>query len=166
MFEPKMRAQKVIESGLKQALKLTDHVSFRPAYRPVRYRRLFLVSRRRFSRLSGVQVGGNAITMGKKKSSSNAQTSKTAAKAAKKAKAAQKVERKEKRKLGKGKDEFDDDQDLEAILENVSEAFTAFTSPFLANKEHASRSAANGKRRTRLPRNSSKAHPVGEPTRH
>lgn len=70
--------------------------------------------------LGGVQVGGNAITMGKKKSSSNAQTSKAAAKAAKKAKATQKTERKEKRKLGKAKDELDDDQDLEAILENVS----------------------------------------------
>jgi hypothetical protein len=68
----------------------------------------------------GVQVGGNAVTMGKKKASSNVQTSKAAAKAAKKAKAAQKTERKEKRKLGKGKDELDDDQDLEAILENVS----------------------------------------------
>jgi arsenate reductase-like glutaredoxin family protein len=68
-----------------------------------------------------VQVGGNAVTMGKKKASSNVQVSKAAAKAAKKAKAAQKTERKEKRKLGKGKDEFDDDQDLEAILENVSE---------------------------------------------
>ena len=71
--------------------------------------------------LCGVQVGGNAVTMGKKKALSNTQTSKVAAKAAKKAKAAQKTERKEKRKSGKGKDEFDDDQDLEAILENVSD---------------------------------------------
>jgi hypothetical protein len=104
--------------------------------------------------------------MGKKKSLSNVQTSKAAAKAAKKAKATQKTERKEKRKLGKAKDEFDDDQDLEAILENVSEALTAFTSPLLANKEYASRSAANGKRPTRLPRNSSMALLAGEPTRH
>jgi len=112
--------------------------------------------------LGGVQVGGNAITMGKKKS---LQTSKAATKAAKKAKATQKTERKEKRKLGKAKDELDDDQDLEAILENVSEALTAFTSPLLANEEYASRSAANGKRRTRLPRNSLMAHLAGEPTR-
>jgi hypothetical protein len=67
------------------------------------------------------------IFMGKKKAT-NAQTSKMAAKAAKKAKAAQKIERKEKKKTGKAKDEFDDDQDLEAILENVSEHF-AFTPP-------------------------------------
>jgi len=104
--------------------------------------------------------------MGKKKSAANTQTSKAAAKAAKKAKATQKIERKEKRKLGKAKDEFDDDQDLEAILENVSEALTAFTSPLLANREHASRSAANGKRCTRLPRNSSMAHLAAEPMRH
>lgn len=104
--------------------------------------------------------------MGKKKPSSNVQTSKAAAKAAKKAKATQKTERKEKRKLGKAKDEFDDDQDLEAILENVSYALTAFTSPILANEEYPSRSAANGKRRTRLPKNSSMAHLAGEPTRH
>jgi len=81
--------------------------------------------------------------MGKKKSS-NAQTPKVAAKAAKKAKAAQKTERKEKKKSGKAKDEFDDDQDLEAILENVSE-HSALTSPRLANKEFASRFAENGK---------------------
>jgi hypothetical protein len=112
------------------------------------------------------QVGGNAITMGKKKSLSNVQTSKAAARAAKKAKATQKTERKEKRKLGKAKDELDDDQDLEAILENVSEALTAFTSPLLANEEYPSRSAANGKRRTRLPRNLSMAHLAAEPTRH
>jgi hypothetical protein len=116
--------------------------------------------------LGGVQVGDNAITMGKKKSSSNVQTSKAAAKAAKKAKATQKTERREKKKLGKAKDELDDDQDLEAILENVSEALTAFTSPLLANREYTSRSAANGKPRTRLPRNSSMAHLAGEPTRH
>jgi arsenate reductase-like glutaredoxin family protein len=116
--------------------------------------------------LGGFQVCGNDITMGKKKSSSNAQTSKAAAKAAKKARTTQKTERKEKRKLGKAKDEFDDDQDLEAILENVSEALTAFTSPLLANKEYASRFAANGKRRMRLPRNSSMAHLAEEPTRH
>jgi hypothetical protein len=61
--------------------------------------------------------------MGKKKSS-NAQTSKAAAKSAKKAKAARKTERKEKKKQGNAKDEFEDDQDLEAILENVSEHFT------------------------------------------
>jgi arsenate reductase-like glutaredoxin family protein len=60
--------------------------------------------------------------MGKKKLS-NAQTSKAAAKSAKKAKAARKTERKEKKRLGKAKDEFEDDQDLEAILENVSEHF-------------------------------------------
>ena len=60
--------------------------------------------------------------MGKKKSS-NAQTSKAATKAAKKAKAAQKTERREKKKLGKAKDEFEDDQDLEAILENVIRTF-------------------------------------------
>jgi arsenate reductase-like glutaredoxin family protein len=137
-------------------------------YRPVLYRRFSLdfLAVICSSSLGGVQVSGNAITMGKKKSSSNAQTSKAAAKAAKKAKATQKTERKEKRKLGKAKDEFDDDQDLEAILENVSEALTAFTSPLLANKEYASRSAANGKRRTRLPRNSSMAHLAGEPTQH
>ena len=45
---------------------------------------------------------------------------KAAAKAAKKAKAAAKVERKEKKKVGKGHDEEDDGEDLEAILENVS----------------------------------------------
>ncbi len=164
-----MRAQKSHRVWLEASLE-----AYGPCVLPVRLPArslpaIFLLPRPTppfFSRLSGVQVGGNAVTMGKKKSSSNAQTSKAAAKAAKKAKAAQKTDRKEKRKLGKGKDEFDDDQDLEAILENVSEAFTAFTSPLLANKEHASRSAANGKRCTRLPRNSSKAHPVGEPTRH
>ncbi|KAN0118364.1 galactose oxidase [Russula decolorans] len=63
--------------------------------------------------------------MGKKKSSSNVQTSKAAAKSAKKAKATQKTERKEKRKLGKAKDEFDDDQDLEAILENIRREWEA-----------------------------------------
>ncbi|KAI0287379.1 hypothetical protein BC826DRAFT_1093375 [Russula brevipes] len=62
--------------------------------------------------------------MGKKKISS-AQTSKTAAKAAKKAKAAQKIERKEKKKSGKAKDEFDDDQDLEGILENIRREWEA-----------------------------------------
>lgn len=137
-------------------------------YRPVRYRRFSLDFLAVILQLvlGGFQVGGNAITMGKKKSSSIAQTSKAAAKAAKKARATQKTERKEKRKLGKAKDEFDDDQDLEAILENVSETLTAFASPLLANKEYASRSAANGKQRTRLPRNSPMAHLAGEPTRH
>ncbi|KAI0294029.1 hypothetical protein B0F90DRAFT_1759473, partial [Multifurca ochricompacta] len=56
--------------------------------------------------------------MGKKKVL-NAQTSKAVAKAAKKVRAVQKTERKEKKKLGKGKDELNDDQDLEAILENI-----------------------------------------------
>ena len=47
-------------------------------------------------------------------------STKAAAKAEKKQKAAQKTERKEKKKAGKNKDEFaDDDQDLEAILEQV-----------------------------------------------
>ena len=78
------------------------------------------------------QVISSAIPMGKKKLS-NAQTSKAAAKAAKKAKAAQKTERKEKKKSGKAKDEFDDDQDLEAILENVSK-HSAFASRGLSNK--------------------------------
>ena len=71
--------------------------------------------------------------MGKKKSS-NPQTSKASAKAAKKAKAAQKTERKEKKKSGKAKDEFEDDQDLEAILENVSDHST-FAWHGLSNKE-------------------------------
>ncbi|KAH9980749.1 hypothetical protein BJV74DRAFT_887573 [Russula compacta] len=62
--------------------------------------------------------------MGKKKTSIS-QTSKVAAKAAKKAKAAQKTERKEKKKSGKAKDEFDDDQDLEAILENIRREWEA-----------------------------------------
>ncbi|KAI9462684.1 galactose oxidase [Russula earlei] len=62
--------------------------------------------------------------MGKKKSS-NTQTSKVAAKIAKKSKAAQKTERKEKKKTGKAKDEFDDDQDLEAILENIRREWEA-----------------------------------------
>jgi ribosomal protein L12E/L44/L45/RPP1/RPP2 len=83
---------------------------FRPAYRPL------LTG---FSESSIFQLIGNAILMGKKKASS-AQASKAAAKAAKKAKAAQKIERKEKKKSGKAKDEFEDDQDLEAILENVT----------------------------------------------
>lgn len=98
--------------------------------------------------------------MGKKKSSIS-QTSKVAAKAAKKAKAAQKTERKEKKKSGKAKDEFDDDQDLEAILENVLE-HSAFPSPSLANKEFASRSAENGKRHTLLLRSLSKGRRAGE----
>src|SRR6266436_1182136 len=151
MLEPMIRGQKN-HSNLRR---VTECLSG-PLYRPDRCRRF---SRPRFLicslSLGGVQVGDNAIAMGKKKSSSNVQTSKAVTKAAKKARAAQKTERKEKRKLGKAKDEFDDDQDLEAILENVSEAFTAFTSPVLANEEYTSRSAANGKRRTRLPRNSS-----------
>jgi len=78
------------------------------------------------------QVIGSAIPMGKKKLS-NAQTSKAAAKAVKKAKAAQKTERKEKKKSGKAKDEFDEDQDLEAILENVSN-HSAFATRGLSNK--------------------------------
>jgi len=69
--------------------------------------------------LSSFAVAAGLIFMGKK--NSNVQTTKAAAKAAKKARAAQKTERKEKKKQGKAKDEFDDDQDLEAILENVSE---------------------------------------------
>lgn len=156
--------------GTKRSLRYWPEakaVSFRSGYRPVCCRRFslnFLALICGLS-LSGVQVSGNTITMGKKKASSNAQT-KAAAKAAKKAKATQKTERKEKRKLGKAKDELDDDQDLEAILENVSEALTAFKSPLLANEEYASRSAANGKRRTRSPRNSLMVHLAGEPTRH
>jgi hypothetical protein len=80
----------------------------------------------RLDHSTSFQVIGNTILMGKKKSS-NTQVSKVASKAAKKAKAAQKIERKEKKKSGKAKDEFDDDQDLEAILENVSK-HSAFAS--------------------------------------
>lgn len=80
----------------------------------------------RLDRSTSFQVIGNTILMGKKKSS-NTQVSRAASKAAKKAKAAQKTERKEKKKSGKAKDEFDDDQDLEAILENVSK-HSAFAS--------------------------------------
>lgn len=80
--------------------------------------------------------------MGKKKS--NAQTTKAAAKAAKKVRAVQKIERKEKKKQGKTKDEFDDDQDLEAILENVSE-HPVFTLPSSANRNIPSRSAGSGR---------------------
>jgi hypothetical protein len=114
--------------------------------------------------LSGSSVGGDIFLMGKKKIS-NAQTSKTTAKAAKKAKAAQKTERKEKKKSGKAKDEFDDDQDLEGILENVPENF-AFTSPGLANGELASRSAGNGKRHTLSLKSLWKDRPAVEPMRH
>ena len=54
--------------------------------------------------------------MAKKKVS---ETGKSAAKAAKKAKAAAKNERKETRKIGKQKNDVVDEEDLEAILENV-----------------------------------------------
>jgi hypothetical protein len=80
--------------------------------------------------------------MGKKKS--NAQTTKAAAKAAKNARATQKTERKEKKKQGKTKDEFEDDQDLEAILENVSK-HSVFTFPSSANRDIPSRSAESGR---------------------
>ena len=80
--------------------------------------------------------------MGKKKL--NAQATKAAAKAAKKARATQKTERKEKKKQGKTKDEFDDDQDLEAILENVSKQ-SVFTLPSSANRDIPSRSAGSGR---------------------
>jgi hypothetical protein len=163
MLEPLMRAQKDHRGWHEASMCLSGPLT--GPFVTGDFRSIFSPSFCSLS-LGGVQVGGNAITMGKKKSSSNAQTSKAAAKAAKKTKATQKTERKEKRKIGKAKDEFDDDQDLEAILENVSEALTAFTSPLLANKEYASRSGANGKHRTRLPRNSSMAHLAGEPTRH
>ena len=55
--------------------------------------------------------------MGKKKA---ANQSKAAAKQAKKAKAAQKIERREIKKVSKNKQEYDDDDDLEGILEKVS----------------------------------------------
>jgi hypothetical protein len=105
--------------------------------------------------------------MGKKKSS-NAQTPK-ALKAAKKAKAAQKTERKEKKKIGKAKDEFEDDQDLEAILENVLE-HSAFT--FLAQLQLSdrifffglSRFAENGKHRTLSLKSLQKDRRVAGPT--
>jgi hypothetical protein len=159
-----MNARAIVKSAKRSVRRREANLAaLRSACRPVRLPHLdFLALIFCSWSLGGVQVGGNAITMGKKKS---LQTSKAATKAAKKSKATQKTERKEKRKLGKAKDELDDDQDLEAILENVSEALTAFTSPLLANEEYASRSAANGKRRTRLPRNSSMVHLAGEPTR-
>ena len=114
----------LVISSQKTHQDVTDKSVTPARFRPVYFRRSpHCASSASASALSlcGVQVGGNAVTMGKKKALSNTQTSKAAAKAAKKAKAAQKTERKEKRKSGKGKDEFDDDQDLEAILENVSD---------------------------------------------
>lgn len=95
-----------------------------PARKPAR----LLPATRSFTAASVLAVSSwwRRLTMGKKKALPNAQTTKAAARAAKKAKAAQKTERKEKRKIGKAKDEFDDDQDLEAILENVSEHFHRF----------------------------------------
>src|SRR5258708_33771287 len=99
MFEPKMRAQKSHRVWLEASLEV-----YGPCVLPVRLPARFLPAiflvprpRRRFSRLNGVQVAGNPVTMGKKKSSSNAQTPKPAAKAANKAKAAKKTNRKTRR---------------------------------------------------------------------